>query len=231
MINISNVNNISNITNLKKICYLDMVDEKPVLCEQKDVILDGAKCVKMDETLCDGISVIHLYKNKYSKEEIKEQQSTIFLKLNEIIDQTKEILCILTEGKVTVDMTNDEVSHVVDYEMMLEEFDIDTFFDNVAINLSAFYNSSDFHRDDLNCHSTDKKVMAQILLYTRFVESEMIMSYDKKVNIRFCEVYETFCNYLYNFTLLLKIEKKLKNFFSYLLLDEEIDDKSIDFLF
>jgi hypothetical protein len=50
-----------------------------------------------------------LYKNKYNKEEIKQQELILFAELQKIINQVRQVLSVLTDGKLSTSVVDTDV--------------------------------------------------------------------------------------------------------------------------
>lgn len=193
--------------------YPDVIEDKPILLSQKNVPLKDIKFAHSKGVIIDDINIVSLYKKKYNLDEIKQYQVVIFALLQNMICDIKNILVVLTDGKVRIDTEENEVNNVIQKEII----DFDAFFDNTGIKLSDYYNSSSF--DDLinlnNINDLDKTVIAKKMLYITIAELGWVRNNDGKVDLRCVDIYLLFNQFLDVFNLFLKIKNKISLFFHF----------------
>lgn len=216
---------------LTNICYLDIVNNKPILLSKKDIPLEDIKFVTSKGVILNDVDIVDLYKKKYNPGKIKEQQIIILSELDKIINQVKDILVILTDSKVSIDTEYDQVNNIIDTELFNVDFDIDTFFHNIGINLSIYYNNESYNKNSVSLDGLNRIDSAKKTLYYSMLESNWISSDDKYVDLGFVHVSFFFNQFLNVFNFLLKIKNKLSFFFSSLLENKEAMDKGINLFF
>jgi len=151
--------------------------------------------------------------------------------LDEFINEIKEILIVLSGGEISIFIDNNEFEQTLKKVFLEGDLDIDSFFSSIGVNLSSYYNSSEFNRFDLNLDFLDRGDKIKKILYLYFIEVDSIIEGDKCVKLGFIHIYLAILHFLDVFSLFLKIKKKLSLFFFFLFENKSVIDKSIDTFF
>lgn len=225
----SNVNVNKKKTNL---FYLTTTDNQIKFNIKNDYSFDDLYIIDFSANTTlkfSDFNFITLYKNKYSKEDIKQQKLIVFADLQKIINQVRQVLSILTDGKLSTSIVETDVDFFLNSTIIQNaELDVDLFFGNIGHKLTDLYRSDTFIKDSASFESIEQQALVR--LYWYFIEVESLLD-NVEVSLGFVHIYDAFCYYWNVFNFLLEIKKKFSFFFISLLSAESIYDKDINLFF